>query len=138
MENKLKYKRVLIKISGEALLGEQQFGIDQNPVRMIAEEIKKARDLGAQIAVVVGGGNIFRGMKNSAKLGMDQCICHCSCRKYSYKLTLCSSFLLWKRQPTGKREIRLRLFRQANEMHGRPSVLLLPKMRRFSGRLQRC
>ena len=41
-----------------------------------------------------------------------------------------------KRQPTGKREIRLRLFRQANEMHGRPSVLLLQKMRRFSGRLQ--
>lgn len=68
----LKYKRVLLKISGEALLGEQQFGIDQNPVRKIAEEIKKARDLGTEIAVVVGGGNIFRGMKNSAKLGMDQ------------------------------------------------------------------
>lgn len=72
MENNLKYKRVLIKISGEALLGSQEFGIDQAPVRMIAEEIKKARDLGAEIAVVVGGGNIFRGMKNSAKLGMDQ------------------------------------------------------------------
>lgn len=72
MKDNLKYKRVLIKISGEALLGEQQFGIDQNPVRMIAEEIKKARDLGAEIAVVVGGGNIFRGMRNSAKLGMDQ------------------------------------------------------------------
>ena len=67
----LKYKRILLKISGEALLGEQQFGIDQNPVRKIAEEIKKARDLGTEIAVVVGG-NIFRGMKNSAKLGMDQ------------------------------------------------------------------
>ncbi len=72
MENNLKYKRILIKISGEALLGEQQFGIDQKPVQKIAMEIKKARDLGAQIAVVVGGGNIFRGMKNSAKLGMDQ------------------------------------------------------------------
>ncbi len=70
--NKLKYKRILLKISGEALLGEQQFGIDQTPVRKIAEEIKTARDLGAEIAVVVGGGNIFRGMKNSAKLGMDQ------------------------------------------------------------------
>lgn len=70
--NSLKYKRILLKISGEALLGEQQFGIDQNPVRMIAEEIKAARDAGAEIAVVVGGGNIFRGMKNSAKLGMDQ------------------------------------------------------------------
>ncbi len=70
--NSLKYKRILLKISGEALLGEQQFGIDQHPVRMIAEEIKAARDAGAEIAVVVGGGNIFRGMKNSAKLGMDQ------------------------------------------------------------------
>lgn len=68
----MKYKRIMLKISGEALLGEQQFGIDQNPVRMIANEIKKARELGAEIAVVVGGGNIFRGMKNSAKLGMDQ------------------------------------------------------------------
>lgn len=72
MENNLKYKRVLIKISGEALLGEQQFGIDQKPVQKIALEIKKAVELGAQVAVVVGGGNIFRGMKNSAKLGMDQ------------------------------------------------------------------
>ena len=68
----MKYKRILLKISGEALLGTQQFGIDQEPVKMIAAEIKKARDLGAEIAVVVGGGNIFRGMKNSAKLGMDQ------------------------------------------------------------------
>lgn len=68
----MKYKRILLKISGEALLGKQQFGIDQEPVKMIAGEIKKALSLGAQIAVVVGGGNIFRGMKNSAKLGMDQ------------------------------------------------------------------
>ncbi len=68
----MRYKRILLKISGEALLGEQQFGIDQNTVKKIACEIQKARNLGAQIAVVVGGGNIFRGMKNSAKLGMDQ------------------------------------------------------------------
>lgn len=72
MGNNLKYKRVLLKISGEALLGEQEFGIDQRPVEMIAREIKAAHDEGAQIAVVVGGGNIFRGMKNSAKYGMDQ------------------------------------------------------------------
>lgn len=70
--SELKYKRILLKISGEALLGEQQFGIDQKPVQKIANEIKKAKDMGAEIAVVVGGGNIFRGMKNSAKLGMDQ------------------------------------------------------------------
>ena len=68
----MKYKRILLKISGEALLGSQQFGIDQEPVSMIANEIKKVTECGAQVAVVVGGGNIFRGMKNSAKLGMDQ------------------------------------------------------------------
>jgi len=68
----LKYKRILLKVSGEALMGEQEFGIDQKPVEMIANEIKQAQQIGAQIAVVVGGGNIFRGMKNSAKLGMDQ------------------------------------------------------------------
>ena len=67
-----KYKRVLLKISGEALLGEQQFGIDPNPVEMIAKEIKSIYERGVEVAVVVGGGNIFRGMKNSAKLGMHQ------------------------------------------------------------------
>lgn len=72
MAKDLKYKRILLKISGEALLGDQEFGIDQKPVEMIAQEIKSAHDAGVEIAVVVGGGNIFRGMKNSAKLGMDQ------------------------------------------------------------------
>ncbi len=67
-----KYKRVLLKISGEALLGEQQFGIDYHPVEMIADEIKSIYEKGVEVAVVVGGGNIFRGMKDSAKLGMDQ------------------------------------------------------------------
>lgn len=70
--SELKYKKILLKISGEALLGSQQFGIDPEPVHNICSEIKKAYDLGVQIAVVVGGGNIFRGMKNSSKLGMDQ------------------------------------------------------------------
>ena len=68
----MKYKRILLKISGEALLAKQQFGIDQKPVQKIAKEIQKAREMGAEIAVVVGGGNIFRGMRNSSKLGMDQ------------------------------------------------------------------
>lgn len=70
--SELKYKKILLKISGEALLGNQPFGIDPEPVHKICTEIKKAYDLGVQIAVVVGGGNIFRGMKNSSKLGMDQ------------------------------------------------------------------
>ena len=72
MGKDLKYKRILLKISGEALLGEQEFGIDPVPVEMIAHEIKNAHDAGAEIAVVVGGGNIFRGVKNSAKMGLDQ------------------------------------------------------------------
>ncbi len=66
------YNRILLKVSGEALLGEQDFGIDYKPVDMIANEIALAVKDGVQIAVVVGGGNIFRGMKNSAKLGMDR------------------------------------------------------------------
>ena len=70
--SELKYERILVKISGEALLGEQEFGIDPKPVEMICNEIKKVHDLDVQIAIVVGGGNIFRGMKNSKKLGMDQ------------------------------------------------------------------
>lgn len=68
----MKYNRILLKISGEALLGNQQFGIAPEPVMMIANEIKKAIVMGAQVAVVVGGGNIFRGMKNSAKIGLDR------------------------------------------------------------------
>ena len=66
------YNRILLKVSGEALLGEQDFGIDYKPVDMIANEIALAVKDGVQIAVGVGGGNIFRGMKNSAKLGMDR------------------------------------------------------------------
>ena len=67
-----KNRRILLKVSGEALLGNQQFGIDPKPVEMIADEIRSIYERGVEIAVVVGGGNIFRGMKNSAKLGMDQ------------------------------------------------------------------
>ncbi|MCM1265059.1 MAG: UMP kinase [Candidatus Gastranaerophilales bacterium] len=67
-----KYKRVLLKVSGEALLGEQDFGIDYKPVEMMSKEIETILAQGVQVAVVVGGGNIFRGMKNSAKLGMDR------------------------------------------------------------------
>ena len=67
-----KYNRILLKVSGEALLGEQEFGIDYKPVEMIANEISLVLKEGVEVAVVVGGGNIFRGMKNSSKLGMDR------------------------------------------------------------------
>ncbi len=72
MEENLKYKRILLKLSGEALMGSQEFGIDHVPLEMIANEIKEGYEAGAEIAIVVGGGNIFRGVKNSAKYGMDQ------------------------------------------------------------------
>lgn len=68
----LKYKRVLLKISGEALMGDQGFGIKPEIIESIASEIHQGVQLGAQIAIVVGGGNIFRGVQNSAKLGMDR------------------------------------------------------------------
>ena len=67
-----KYNRILLKVSGEALLGEQEFGIDYKPVEMIANEISLVLKEDVEVAVVVGGGNIFRGMKNSSKLGMDR------------------------------------------------------------------
>src|SRR5229473_7074600 len=60
------YRRVLLKISGEALMGEQNYGIDVNVARTVAEELKAVRDLGVEVAVVVGGGNIFRGVSRSA------------------------------------------------------------------------
>ncbi len=67
----LKYKRVLLKLSGEALLGESGFGIAPDVLLRIATEIKAVWEEGLEIAVVVGGGNIFRGVSDSAK-GMDR------------------------------------------------------------------
>lgn len=66
-----RYKRVLLKISGEALAGEAGFGIDNDVLDVIANEIKDIRDSGIEIAIVVGGGNIFRGVKGAVK-GMDR------------------------------------------------------------------
>ena len=60
------FRRILLKISGEALMGTQNYGIDVDVARSVAEEIKAVRDLGVEVAVVVGGGNIFRGVSKSA------------------------------------------------------------------------
>lgn len=65
------YKRVLLKLSGEALLGARQFGIDQQVVARLASDIKAVLDRGIELAVVIGGGNIFRGVKVAAD-GMDR------------------------------------------------------------------
>src|SRR5258706_2777363 len=62
----LAYRRILLKISGEALMGEQNYGIDVDVARMVGEELKAVHELGGQVAVVVGGGNIFRGVSKSA------------------------------------------------------------------------
>ncbi len=67
----LHYTRVLIKLSGEALAGENKFGIDPETVNKISAEIGEVLDLGLQVALVIGGGNIFRGISSSAK-GMDR------------------------------------------------------------------
>ncbi len=68
---KPKYKRVLIKLSGEALMGEQPFGIDTQVFETMAGEINQVQALGVETAVVIGGGNIFRGIAASAR-GMDR------------------------------------------------------------------
>jgi uridylate kinase len=69
--NNSKFKRVLIKISGEALMGDAGYGIDPTVVTRVAEEVKAVHDLGIEVALVVGGGNIFRGLKASTA-GMDR------------------------------------------------------------------
>ena len=66
-----KYKRVLLKLSGEALMGSQSFGIDPAVPQRLAREIRPVYDAGVQVAVVVGGGNIFRGVSGAAA-GMDR------------------------------------------------------------------
>jgi uridylate kinase len=60
------FKRILLKLSGEALMGAQSYGIDVNMAESVAKEIKAVHDLGIEVAVVVGGGNIFRGVSKSA------------------------------------------------------------------------
>jgi uridylate kinase len=65
------YKRVLLKVSGEALMGDGQYGIDVDTVDRIAGEVKQAIDIGVQVSLVIGGGNIFRGLSGAAR-GMER------------------------------------------------------------------
>jgi uridylate kinase len=67
----MKYKRVLLKLSGESLMGERQYGIDNNQVLQYAHDIKNVKEQGIEIAIVVGGGNIFRGL-SAEKSGMER------------------------------------------------------------------
>lgn len=66
-----KYKRILLKLSGESLMGDQQYGIDVNRLNAYARQIKAVADMGVQISIVIGGGNIFRGLSGASK-GYDR------------------------------------------------------------------
>jgi uridylate kinase len=68
-----RYSRILLKLSGEALMGERKYGIDPDTLSAIASELKTVCDLGVQVAIVIGGGNIFRGM-NAAAQGIDRVV----------------------------------------------------------------
>ncbi|HUH34041.1 MAG TPA: UMP kinase [Daejeonella sp.] len=67
----MKYKRILLKLSGESLMGQKQYGIDMERVAQYAQDIKAVHDQGIEIAIVIGGGNIYRGL-NAEKSGMDR------------------------------------------------------------------
>ena len=67
----MKYKRILLKLSGEALMGNRQYGIDPERLAKYAQEIKQIIDLGIEVAIVIGGGNIFRGVAGAIN-GMDR------------------------------------------------------------------
>lgn len=71
MATLFRFKRMLLKLSGEALMGQNAYGIDMSVCDRLAGDVAEARDAGAQIAVVIGGGNIFRGLTGAAK-GMDR------------------------------------------------------------------
>ncbi len=67
----MKYNRILLKLSGESLMGEKQYGIDENRLTDYAKQIKEIANMGIQVAIVIGGGNIFRGLSGAAK-GFDR------------------------------------------------------------------
>jgi len=70
-ENKERFKRILLKLSGESLLGDRPYGIDLDTTQSIAREIKEVHDLGLEVAVMIGAGNLFRGIRG-AEAGMDR------------------------------------------------------------------
>ena len=71
---KPKYKRIVLKISGEALQGKKGYGIDPDVMLSIAKQIKEVKDIGVEVAIVIGGGNIFRGLQAATQKGMDRSI----------------------------------------------------------------
>jgi uridylate kinase len=72
MTSATRYRRILLKLSGEALLGDLEYGVDPKVVAFVAEQVRSVRDLGVEVGIVVGGGNIFRGMAAATATGMDR------------------------------------------------------------------
>ena len=72
MTETTRYQRILLKLSGEALLGKLEYGVDPEVVAFVAEQLKAVTALGVQVGIVVGGGNIFRGMAAATATGMDR------------------------------------------------------------------
>ncbi len=72
MTETTRYQRILLKLSGEALLGKLEYGVDPEVVAFVAEQVKAVTALGVQVGIVVGGGNIFRGMAAATSTGMDR------------------------------------------------------------------
>ena len=70
-----KYKRILLKLSGESLMGKQSYGIDTERLNEYARQIKEVHESGVQIGIVIGGGNIFRGLSGAGK-GFDLSLIH--------------------------------------------------------------
>ena len=77
-----KYKRVILKISGEALAGDKHVGLDEEMLDKVALEVKQIRDMGVQVAVVVGGGNFWRG-RTSCRTLLNAMVCRPECRRRS-------------------------------------------------------
>ena len=69
MSKQTRFKRVLLKVGGEAMMGDRQYGIDPAASVEVAKKIKAIYDMGAEVTVVIGGGNIFRGLAASKKIG---------------------------------------------------------------------
>ena len=91
----VRYRRILLKLSGEALMGEDKYGVDPDTVNRIAQEIATVHALGVQIALVVGGGNIFRGTSGAAD-GMERATAdYMAC--WPPSLTPCPCKTPWKR-----------------------------------------
>ncbi|HEY4715756.1 MAG TPA: UMP kinase [bacterium] len=72
MKETPKYRRILLKLSGESLAGKEKFGIDWQTIKLLAKSIKEVRDIGVEIAIVVGGGNIFRGVPAAESVKIDR------------------------------------------------------------------